>query len=192
MQARDISPGLTLLVAVLSFVSLPASAQLSISNETLRVDANVTAGQFNITALATRRTFVRGGQFTAAGGTGTIGFVTTPGFGRGQHLEIEYPNGNRDDVVLFPNLPFALFQTTISNRSSQTVISNSIQTLTLPEDLAEPVSVLAMRTTGGLFPAAANTNSYEWLAIADPTNGNGIVNGWITDNRATGMIASRN
>lgn len=194
MHARKVNVLSVLLPTILLFASYSSPAQFSISNETLRVDLNVASGQFNITALPSQQTFVTGGQFLSTNGVGSSGLTTNSIFGAGQIIDIVYPNGNRDDVMLFSNLPFAIFQSTLSNGTAQTVISNSIRTLTLPEDLQEPAGFPSVRGTGGLSPGAnpGGTSSYEWLAIADPTNRFGVVNGWITDDGATGLVNCTN
>src|SRR5262249_53894769 len=45
--------------------------------------------------------------------------------------------------------------------------------------------------TGGLLAPDKNPGSYAWMALADPQTRNGIVLGWLTGNRGSGVVFSK-
>ena len=170
---------------------ISAQGQISISNTFLQVKFNPAAGQFSIMDVASHRKFVPQGNFLlGSGGTAAVVAVTNEIFGPGQEIQIIYPNGNRDAIWLYTNLPFAVFQSTLTNSSPQTVVSNKVSTVTMLLDDGEPAASLISLGTGGLLPPGSNPGSYEWLAVVNPTNRNGIVSGWITDDRGSGIVFS--
>jgi len=175
------------LLLVLGIVS--ARAQVSIQNDSLQVTYDPASGQFTVSNTVAGQTFVSAGWFCGGGGSATTGPVTDSVFGSGQMMDITRTNGNHDTIRLFPGLPFALFQTTLTNGASDAVVSNRIPILSVQLDLGLPVKDLVTLGTGGLLkPGAANSGSYIWLAVADPQRRNGVVSGWITVDRGSGVI----
>lgn len=169
---------------------VPVRAQLlSIQNDSLRVSYDPATERFSISNIVSGRTFVTAGWFYASGGSATAGPVTDDRFGTGQRIDIVRPNGNRDAILLFPSLPFALFQTTLANDTAAAVVTNKVRTVSVQVDLAKPVTNLMTLGTGGLLkPGSPNSGSYVWFAVADPQSRNGVVSGWITDDRGSGVI----
>ncbi|HUB86473.1 MAG TPA: alpha-galactosidase, partial [Verrucomicrobiae bacterium] len=165
-----------------------AQAQLIISNNLLSVNFNQASGQFFATNFASGRTFISQGSFNETSGPAAIVTVSNATFGVGQEIQFAHPDGNSDAIMLFSNVPFAFFQSTLTNGSSQTVISNHIHTLTALVDLDEPVGNLKAIGTGGLTTPSANPGSYAWLAVADPQSRNGVVGAWLTSDRGSGIV----
>ena len=48
-------------------------------------------------------------------GTAKVMAVMDRTFGKGQAIEVAYPDGNRDQMLLFPELPFLLFRSSLHN-----------------------------------------------------------------------------
>ena len=170
------------------FGAVLARGQLVISNATTQVNFNPASGLFSVMDFASGRTFVSQGNFNETNGTAAIIAVTNATFGQGRAIQFSHSDGNSDVIMLYSNVPFALFQSTLANGSAQTVVSNKIHTLTALVDLSEPAGNLKTMGTGGLLSPSSNPGSYEWLAVADPTNRNGVVSGWVTDDRGSGVV----
>jgi len=173
---------------LLSAGMLSASAQLVISNATTQVTFSPATGLFSVFDFASGRTFVPQGNFNETNGAAAVVAVTNAAFGAGKAIQFSHPDGNSDTILLFTNLPFALFQSTLTNATAQTGLSNHIHTLTAQVDLGEPTANLKALGTGGLTTPAGNPGSYAWLAVADPTNRNGVVGGWLTSDRGSGIV----
>lgn len=165
-------------------------AQLVISNATTEVNFNPATGLFSLSDFASGRTFVSQGNFNETTGTATITTASNSIFGLGQAIQFIHPDGNSDCIMLFSNLPFALFQSTLTNAGAATVISNRIHTLTALVNLNESTSSLKTLGTGGLSTPSGKSASYAWLAVADPQSRNGVVGAWLTSDRGSGVVSN--
>ena len=117
---------------------ISAHGQLAISNATTQVNFNPATGLFAVSDFASGRTFISQGNFNETTGTAAIVTATNVAFGQGPAIRFVHTDGSSDVIMLFSNLPFALFQTTLTNASAQTVVSNHIHTLTAQvHDIAE-------------------------------------------------------
>lgn len=184
----------TTFISFLSLLTLPlvsSAAALTISNETLVVNWSSDTTQLSVTARNSGRGFLKGGKLSSAGGMGKLSAVSDKTFGAGQAVEIAYPNGNRDSVVLFPKLPFVLLRTTLRNNGPETSVTPKHQALSATVDLGKPASQLKTLGTGGLLAADKNPGSYAWLAVADPQSRNGVIFGWFTHERGSGVMFSQ-
>ena len=104
--------------AIFFLIGTSASAMealLTLQNETLKVEFNPASKRFSMAARATPSAFVTNGQLSAEGGLAKLTKVSDPTFGRGQAIEVSYPDGNGDTIMLFPKLPFVLFRASRHN-----------------------------------------------------------------------------
>lgn len=171
---------------------LPAqNEELSIQNESLTATWSSTSSRLTVSSKSTGRVFLKDARRTDVGGQARVIPVSDPTFGAGQALEISHPNGNRDSVLLFPKLPFVLIRSTVHNGDTETSVTPKVHALTATVELAKPASGLKTLGTGGLLAADKNPGSYMWLAVAEPQSRNGVVFGWLTSERGSGVMLSR-
>ena len=116
--------------------------------------------------------------------------VSDKTFGAGTSVEVLYLNGNRETVALYPEVPFVVFGLTLHNGGKEPVVLNHVPTISAKVDLG--LTPVRMKTlgTGGLLLPQDNTGSYVFLAVADPENRRGIVGGWLTHDRGSGVVFS--
>jgi autotransporter-associated beta strand protein len=169
-------------------VVVSASAQLVISNSTLEVNFNTGSGLFSVTDFASTRTYIQQGNFNNTNGTASVVAATNATFGAGQEILVTHTDGSSDTIMVFPGVPFALFQSTLSNGLAQTVMTNHVHTLTALVNMNESTSSLAAIGTGGLTTPGSNPGSYMWLAVADAPSRNGVVSAWLTTDRGSGIV----
>lgn len=182
---------ISLSACVLAAAFQTSATQLAISNSLLQVNFNTASGQFSVSNFSAGLTFVSQGNFLlGSGGSAGVATVSNAALGAGQAIQIAWPNGNSDAIMLFTNLPFAVFQSTLTNPTPLTIVSNRISPITLQLNTGEALSGLTNQGTGGLKAPGHDPGSYEWLALVDPTNRNGVVAGWITDDRSSGVVFS--
>jgi hypothetical protein len=176
--------------ATIGLASGWAQAQpLTIENAALAVKFD--AGRFSLTTKPTQRVFVKDGQLSAPGGTAKVVPVTDKTFGPGQSIEVAYAEGHRDTITLFPDLPFALFRSSIHNRGSEATVTKSVRPFSAVVDLGRPAAELTTLGTGGLLAPDKNPGSYVWLAVAEPQSRRGVVCGWLTHDRGSGVMFSK-
>ncbi len=113
-------------------------------------------------------------------------------WGRGHTIEIVYRSGETDRLVLFRELPFILFQSTFSGDSSGRAILDHVHPASVTLSLQkEPASLRALGTAGlTKVTRDSNPGSYCFLAVADPETRAGVVAGWLTHERGSGLLFS--
>ncbi len=173
------------LVAGLTLVASMARAAEpnSLQNEVLKVTANAKGG-FSITALPSNRQVVAG-HIDGATDAPKHELIKDGIFGAGESLV--WPAGR---VVVFPKLPFALIRGTLKNDGGELKTINRIPLASLDVKLGQPASKLKTQGTGGLLSPDKNPGSYAWLAVAEPETRNAVVAGWLTHDRASGIVFS--
>jgi len=134
------------------------------------------------------RTFIVDGKLSGEGGAAKVVIITDKTFGECQAIEIKYPNGNGDLVFLAPVVPFVLIRASLHNGGKEMMVANKVPTLSLGLDLGKPVEPLKAFGTGGLAAPEKNPGSYMWQAVVDPQSRSGVVGGWITTDRGSGIV----
>ena len=182
-----------LLIALLLVAHFASAAQqeLKLENSTLEISFDPSAGRFSVASKPTRRVFLQDASLSGTNGIAKSIQFTDKTFGQGQAIEISYPNGNRDRIILFPSLPFALFRASIHNSNAEPVITRKIKTLSATVTLGKDTAGLKTFGTGGLLAPDKNLGSYAWLAVAEPKTRNGAVFGWLTDDRGSGVLFTK-
>src|SRR5262249_48691272 len=155
-------------------------------NSTLRAQFISPGSYFTLTSKSSQRQFVSYGGFEHGFGVVTRTNVTDKTFGKGEALKISHPDGSEDWIILFPDLPFALLRSRLRN-GNEAVVKQKIKMLTTQVNLGRPAAELKTLGTGGLLAAEKNPGSYAWLAVAEPQSRNGVVFGWVTQNRGSGV-----
>ena len=173
---------------VLAFASLlitkTAHAVTSIQNDKVKV--LFCEGKFSMTDIPSGKRFC---VVALDGMSGPARAVRAKDrtFGRGQALEVSCASGS-GSVIVFPDLPFAVIKYRVSNKRSETKVLNKIPTASIFVDLARPVESLRGFGTGGITSLNDNKGSYMWQAIVDPQSRNGVVGGWVTTERGSGVV----
>jgi hypothetical protein len=126
---------------------------------------------------------------------GTNGSVSVSGtrhdvFGSGRELTVAYPDGDRDRVLVFDGLPFALVQPLFRNGAQETRNVKAAVPLTGTLGAAASADALKAWGTAGLTAVDKHPGSYVFLALADPESRNGVVAAWLTQDRGSGIVFS--
>lgn len=172
--------------------SAPAGAKpLVIENEVLQVKAFPDSSRFTITYKPSQKAFATDADFNAKGGSARVTSVSDKILGSGQVIEISDASGNRNWIMLFPGIPFALIRSSLHNDSAEASVVRTVRPFQTAIDLGKPASALTTLGTGGLLKADENPGSYDWLAVADPDTRNGVVLGWLTHDRGDGVLFSK-
>jgi hypothetical protein len=178
--------------AWLSTMLSPAQPlQYTIESDTAQVKLIAPSGWFSLTSKANKRVFLKDARFESPNGTVRTTKVMDKIFGQGEALEISQPNGAVDSIVLFPGLPFVLFRSTIHNSGTEPSLTRTIKMLSGTIELGTAPDKLTTLGTGGLLAPDKNPGSYAWLAVAEPTTRNGVVLGWLTEDRGSGVLFSK-
>jgi hypothetical protein len=182
---------LLLLAGLLATPLLARTAELTITNELLTARWTDNPPRLSLRANATGREFLRNATLSGSGGAARITSASDKTFGAGQAIEITHRNGGRDVVMLFPKLSFALVRATLHNSGASVSVTPKLTTFTGGVDLGKPAAQLKTLGTGGLLAADKNPGSYVWLVVAEPESRNGVVFGWLTHERGSGVMFSK-
>lgn len=178
-------------LALLGQGSVPAGPRQAadgvIETRTLRVSFDPVAGQFALRDKTAGRDF---GRLTFAGerAAARVLRVGHPQFGPGQAIELTRADGSGGRVLLFPELPFVLVQGRIVNAGAQIQTLHRVPLASVVLDWGMPPAQLTCLGTGGLTAPANAPSSYAWLAVAEPQSRAGVVGGWLTHERACGVV----
>ena len=134
------------------FSGIRASAAQSIGNDRYAISVEAVDGSFTLTSKPGEKKFLTGGKLSGTGGTVKEIELTDKTFGRGKGLQISYPNGNKETVALYPNLPFVLFNSSFHNGGAEPVTLNHVQTASGVVDLGLPAAGSTPTTPAGAMP----------------------------------------
>jgi hypothetical protein len=164
-----------------------AAADLSVGNSRLSVRYEEQARRLVLSERASGQTFAAADRFAPEGASVRATQIVDPTFAKGDALEVTSPGGGRDQVIVFPKSPFIFFRSTLKNGASPHV-TNRVSYAALTLALGVPASALNTLGTGGLLKPDKNPGSYMWAAVADPATRRGVVAGWVTTDRGSGVV----
>jgi hypothetical protein len=184
----DVASALAIGLALSARSALTAEevTKMAIENESLVVAVDAAKGTFSIQTKASKTAFV-GGRLSKTGATAQTGAARDKTFGEGRAVQVSYPDGGSDRIALFPKLPFALFRTTLHNKGAAVAEFNHVVSLTADVQLGKAADVKTLGT-GGLIAPQQKPGSYAYLAVVDPPTRHGVVGGWLTHDRGSGVV----
>jgi len=162
-----------------------------IDNGLVEVRFDMAKGTF--TASAGGTVFVRAGRLSAEGGVADQIKVLDkpgPGLGFGGGVELKYPDGSADRLLLFPGLPFICVRPRLHNAALEPKIVGKITPASVTVDIARPPGELRVLGCDGLTGADRSRTSHFFLAMADTETRAGVVAGWLTHDRGSGVVLS--
>lgn len=164
--------------------------RLTVENAIYLLDFNPENEEFFIRHKPSGRLFIKNGTFEDRSGKATLTTITNKYLGRGRGIEILYPNGNRASLALYGELPFVVFDSTRHNATSEPQVLNRVPFFSAEVDAGADSENVTTLGTGGLLSPAKNPGSYAFLAIADSAGRRGVVGGYLTHDRGSGVVFS--
>jgi len=182
------------LLMVLGWALVSAGAVHSIENEWLKITADEKNGAFEIRPKQGLTAAALKGILPEEGKGLKVETTEHPMLGLGQAL-----TGKGCALILYPKLPFVVIAGELHNASDKETVLNRVPLMPLSVDMGTRTEELVMYGTGtppvAMAPltnrqasAAAGEGSYVWLALAEPMSRNGVVAGWLTHDRSSGVI----
>lgn len=182
------------LLIVMGWASVSTGAVQSIENEWLKITVEAESGAFEIRPKQGLVAAVLKGRLPEDWKALKAGTTEHPRLGCGQSLT--YKGGA---LILYSKLPFVVIASTLHNASDKETVLNRVPLLPLSLDMGMRPEELVMYGTGtppvAMAPltnrqasAASGEGSYVWLALAEPMSRNGVVAGWLTHDRSSGVI----
>ncbi|MCX6928264.1 MAG: alpha-galactosidase, partial [Verrucomicrobia bacterium] len=111
-------------------------------------------------------------------------------FGAGSRIVLTLADGGENSLTLCQGLPFVLVRAARHNSGTEPLdLTNSVPAV-FTLDLGKPAGELRTMGTAGLTAPDQHPGSYLFLTLADPATRRGVVAGWLTEDRGSGVVFS--
>ena len=178
-------------VAAFLGIALFADASvLTVENQILVVRYDDANGRFSMAENAGGRVILKNGTFDFTNATAKVRGVRDAVFGSGKGIVLTQVDGSTASLELYPDLPFVLVRELRHNSSADTVDLSKVVPVSFTLDLGKPANELRTLGTAGLTRPEKNPGSYLFLTCADPVTRRGVVAGWLTEDRGSGVLFS--
>lgn len=163
---------------------------LSIINSFLKVKYNLITKSLEVTSQSTKKIVAK--NLVPNGATSVVHKkeILSPIFGKGTALNIDAADGGVFSFALYPSVPFLFVSQTVKNNGKDTMDIQKLNPVSFLVDLQKKASQLKTLGTGGLLDADKNPGSYVFLTTVDPSTRNGVVAGWLTNEKGSGVLFS--
>jgi hypothetical protein len=166
---------------------------LAIDNGVVCVRYDVQSGTFS--ARRGAKEFLRRGtfgDFLPDGGASARLIEHSPNLpDGGRVIEVSHPSGRTATLSLRGGQPFVFVTTSIHNAKREPITIKQFTPLAVRIDLGAPARDLRVLGYDGLAPADQAKTTYMVISAASPTTYGGVVCGWLTHDRASGIAVSK-
>ena len=177
--------------AVWAALSLATSAApLTIGNQSLSVTYDPAGGSFSVVEKASGSRFLKSGQLEGPAGKAKVEGARDAVFGTGKRILLTRADGSTAALELYKDLPFVLLRGTRHNPGQEVLDLAKVAPATFTIELGKPAKELRTMGTAGLTAPDQNPGSYLFLTAADPASRRGVVAGWLTVDRGSGVLFS--
>ena len=166
------------------------AAVLTIENQSLAVRYDDVDGTFSLAEKSSAAVFVKNGKLAVTPAMAKVQSVRDGVFGHGQCIRLTQADGGMASLELYSKLPFVLIRSTRHNPSNENIDLAQAVPATFTLDLGKPAGELRAMGTAGLTAPDKNPGSYLFLTCADPGTRRGVVAGWLTEDRGSGVLFS--
>jgi hypothetical protein len=167
------------------------AAAVNIRNATLSAEYEDATRTFSATDRIHGKTFLRDGRLEGHDMKASVHAANDFILGKGKRINITQSDGSTVSLELYDNLPFLLIRKKQHNSGRAMADCRKVVPVTFLLDLGRPANDLRTMGTAGLTAPDKNPGSYLFLTLADPATRRGVVAGWLTEDRGSGVIFSR-
>lgn len=178
------------LAGIAVFVSSARAATHTIENRTLSVTFDDVAGSFSCVEKASGLAFVHSGRFDSPAASADVEAAHDNVFGSGKRVVVTLADRGTRSLELYEDAPFVLIRGEFHNGEKEAVDVSQVVPAAFTLDLGKPAGELRTMGTAGLTPPDKNPGSYLFLTLADPVTRRGVVAGWLTEDRGSGVLFS--
>jgi len=173
-------------IAVSLLTPTRVGASMSVGNRRLRVEYRDEDGGLQVSDGHSGIVFARVEKFAPEGAKVLRATRTWRAF-TGESLEWSGADGLWRQVFVDADAPFVFFTDTLTV-SGVPAVTNRVSGPTITLDLGVAAGALTSLGTGGLLAPDKNPGSYMWAAVAEPATRRGVVAGWLTTDRGSGVV----
>ena len=179
-----------LLVVAIS-IAMPARAEsLRIENESLVVEFDSENLSFKAMTKPAEEQFIAQASLRGQKGKALRHACSDTIWGHGEAIEIVYESGGTDRLALFEGSPFLFLTARLINDGNANRVLDRVTAMRLALDPGQDATDLRALGTAGLTDLSrqANPGSYSFLAVANPQSRAGLVAGWVSHDRGSGVL----
>ncbi len=162
----------------------------TISNEFLKITFDDISKSINVFEFPSGNQFIKSGGFGELDSLLGITDTLNPVFGKGKNLVVKRMDKEELCLTLYSKIPFLFVTEIVKNTQPQNLEISSVVPFSFSIDLKKPLSDLKTLGTGGLLSPEKNPGSYVFLTTVDSKTRNGVVTGWLTNDRGNGVVFS--
>jgi len=164
------------------------------SDKAIKLDNGILLVQYDLaddvfSVSNTNRCFLKSGHFEKGTAAEARIVHIDDALGVGKAMEVEYPSGRTYTLALYEGSPFIYVRAVITG--VEPVTMDELTPFSAVVDLGVSASELRVLGCDGLDSADNSRESYIFLAVADPKTRAGVVHGWLTDHRGSGIAISQ-
>lgn len=134
------------------------------------------------------RCFATGERFNVGSGIEVRVIEVQDALGVGQAIEEKDASGETIELALYEGLPFVCVKTRMHNVLEKPLAINELEPVMLTLDLGAAPEDLKLLGCDGLHPATEEYTGYTFLTVARPETHAGVVCGWLTQRRGSGIV----
>jgi hypothetical protein len=161
---------------------------ISIENKFITASFSPITRTVMLQAKGSNTNFVEDGFLEGAGQQVRNEEFNSPIFGKGSRLVIKRLDGGEIFLDVFDNSPFLFVSQCVVNNTKETVDYRKLNPFQFTINLNASVKDLKTLGTGGLLDPSSNSGSYLFLTTVNPKTREGVVTGWLTNERGSGVI----
>jgi len=185
MRRLSLSVSVVILCSVPGVASCPGKPLVISGSGGLKVAYDPATGGFQAWSGGVR--FIPGGRLRRTGGKARsleMGPSATA-------IEVNYDDGSTESILIRRGLPFIVFGCRYHNNTRQDIILNKVDSASVVVDFGASLSEMRVLGCDGLTDGGKERTSFSFLSAADPATRKGIVAGWLTHRRGSGIVLSR-
>jgi hypothetical protein len=167
-----------------------SGAPCSIDSVGLVVTYDGNANSFSVRGINDSRPFLVDGKLDGEAAKVSVESTHDAIFGPGKEIAVTEADGSKVSLELYDALPFMLLRKEAHNNGAATLDLQKVVPATFTLDLDKPATELRTMGTAGLTAPDDHPGSYLFLTLADPATRKGVVTGWLTEDRGSGVVFS--
>ncbi len=106
-------------------------------------------------------------------------------------IEVSYDDGSKDSILISQGVPFIVFGSRYHNNTKEDITLNKVGSASVVTDFGVSLSGMKVLGCDGLTDGGKERTSFTFLSAADPATRKGIVAGWLTHRRGSGIVLSK-
>ncbi|MFZ4457045.1 MAG: hypothetical protein ACOYOT_12575 [Bacteroidales bacterium] len=188
MKIRMLLFGLSFAFGVSAQVLTSKPGVNSIENQFISVTFDPITRTISGTSKFKKAAFIENGILEGIGNRARTEKVVNSIFGSGSRLVITRLDGGDVYLDVFDKTPFLFISQCVVNNAKEAVDYRQLIPFQFSIQLNVPANELKTLGTGGLLSPDKCTGSYMFLTTVNPKNREGVISGWITNERGSGVV----